>query len=272
MKLSNIKYMIWAAVAGACFCACSDIKVDDRYLSVDSVVPERAVLIEDFTGQNCVNCPAAHEVIELLVDQYGDKVIPVSIHCGGFGVSVDLTRYPNYIGLMEAEGTELNDRYHITEWPKGVIDGQGGAVNPDEWAARVREDLSKPSTVNIEVEAVYNPLNNKVDISSTFHPTADFDGRISIWVTESDIVAFQRDKDKGRIPDYVHNNVFRATLTGIEGERYKLKANIYATDERSFEVIDSDKQKWNPDNLAVVVFLSDEQGVVQAAKANVVTN
>ncbi len=273
MNISIIKKTAFFLLLGGLSSACTDIKEADRYIAVDSVVPERAVLLEDFTGQRCVNCPAAHGTIELLEEQYGDKFIPVSIHGGGFGVSTDMTRFNiNFVCLMEPEGTPLNDRYGIKEWPKGVVNGRGGAVNPDDWTKKVREELERPSSVSINIDAHYVESENKVYVTSTFLPTADFDGRLSVWVLESNIVAFQYDKGNVRIPDYVHNNVFRTTLTGIEGEAYRLKANIHDTDERSFEVRDNEKEKWVPENLSVVVFLADGSGVVQAAKAKVAVN
>ena len=83
------------------FSSCDDIAPDERYIPVEKTNPRRAVLIEDFTGQDCVNCPAAHRIMESLEKQYPENVIPVSIHCGEFGISVDRTRYPAYIGLMQ---------------------------------------------------------------------------------------------------------------------------------------------------------------------------
>ncbi len=43
----------------------------------------RAVLIEDFTGQKCVNCPNGTTLINDIVETYGeDNVIAVGIHSG----------------------------------------------------------------------------------------------------------------------------------------------------------------------------------------------
>lgn len=55
--------------------SCSDIKESDRFITIEGVTAERVVLLEDFTGQNCVNCPAAHQEIDALVKQYGDALV-----------------------------------------------------------------------------------------------------------------------------------------------------------------------------------------------------
>ena len=43
--------------------ACSNIDESERFIYVPPIDAQRAVLIEDFTGQACVNCPAASDVI-----------------------------------------------------------------------------------------------------------------------------------------------------------------------------------------------------------------
>lgn len=263
--------LLGAVLAASVLTACDEIKEDDRYIAVEGVTPVRSVLIEDFTGQNCVNCPASHAVIEKLVEQYGDKVIPVSIHAGGFGVSVESSRLPSYVGLMQPEGNTLNDRYGINEWPKGVINGRGGAKNPDEWAAAVRDEIAKDSPLAIEVEARYNAESNSIEIETSVIPHSDLNAKLKIWVTESNIVAFQRDINLGRIPDYVHNHVYRASVTALDGDPVSLRSNYHSTLNHSIAVRDNDKEKWDVNSLSIVAFIADESGVLQAASTKVIT-
>ena len=49
--------------------ACSHIDEDEQLIYVKPAPVERCVLIEDFTGQRCVNCPNAAEEIEKLIEQ-----------------------------------------------------------------------------------------------------------------------------------------------------------------------------------------------------------
>ena len=63
--------------------ACDEVSTDERLTYVEPPEVGRAVLIEDYTGQYCVNCPRATEEIERLVEQYGDSVVvAVAIHSG----------------------------------------------------------------------------------------------------------------------------------------------------------------------------------------------
>ena len=48
----------------------------------DSIV--RQVLIEEFTGVRCVNCPEGSIAIENLLEAYDEQLVAISIHSGFF--------------------------------------------------------------------------------------------------------------------------------------------------------------------------------------------
>ena len=88
--------------------ACSHIDEDEQLIYVKPAAVERCVLLEDFTGQRCVNCPMAADEIHKLQEQYGeDVVIAVSIHSGPLGFHTN----PRFYGLA----TDLGDAYY-THW------------------------------------------------------------------------------------------------------------------------------------------------------------
>lgn len=244
--------------------ACNDIDEANRYIQADSVKPMRAVLIEDFTGQNCVNCPSAHKTIELLSEQYGDAIIPVAIHAGGFGVPVG---YRFYTGLMQPEGDTYNDAWGINEWPKGVINRRGAALTPDEWAQTVRQELETPTTLAISADATCS--NNKININLEFRPTDDVNGNLQVWITEDKIIARQESLE-GRIKEYEHNHVYRASVNGVGGEPIALEANIHRNVTMSCDVRNNDGEVWNTENLSVVAFVYNSNGVLQATRCQVV--
>lgn len=261
-----MKQLFFSLMAMIALCGCSDVDSDDRFIAVEGVTPERTILIEDFTGQNCVNCPAAHEVLDQLVEQYPDNIIPVSIHAGKFSVPVDRTRYPDYVGLMQPEGDGMAGRWGITAFPKGVINRTGTAIEVDAWASAVRDQLAIPSNVDIELEAALD--GNEIAITATLKPQADIKATLHVWVIENGIVAFQRDTNS-RIPDYVHNNVYRCSVNGIDGQGVDLTAHVYNTVTLRQAVRDTETEKWNTTNLDIVAFLETSSGVLQAAKTHV---
>jgi hypothetical protein len=55
---------------------------------VDVTSQQRQVLIEEFTGVRCVQCPAGAAEIETLLALHGDQLVAVAIHAGDFFASL----------------------------------------------------------------------------------------------------------------------------------------------------------------------------------------
>lgn len=251
---------------GAALAACDTIPADDRYIEVEAVKVERTVLLEDFTGQNCVNCPAAHKIIEALEEQYGNNFIAVSIHAGPFGIAADNKRYT---GLMQEEGQIYNDRYGIVDYPQGVLDGRLPVLNADQWAAAVYDEIAVKTPVSIELDPVLDPASDLIGVACSVSSSEAVEGSLVVWIVESGIVARQEDVNEGRIPDYVHNNVFRACVNGIDGAAMAAGPSGSFDASYTIAVKNTDTEKWNVGNLAVVAFVRTSAGVLQAASAKV---
>ena len=72
----NVKTSILTALLTLTMSACSHIDESDRLIYVKPADVKRRVLLEDFTGQRCVNCPKASDEIKALQEQYGeDRII-----------------------------------------------------------------------------------------------------------------------------------------------------------------------------------------------------
>lgn len=252
-----------AALAPLMLGACDQISPDERYIEVPPARVERAVLLEDFTGQGCVNCPAAHRAIEGLENQYGSNLVAVSIHAGKFAVAADNKRYT---GLMQPEGQVYNDRYGIDEYPKGAIDGRG-PLNSDQWAAAVYEAVSRPTPLEISLAAATD--GDRVAVSCVLESSEELAGDLVVWIVESGIVARQEDETLGRIPEYVHNNVFRACVNGIDGVPVSLVPGEPLEADYSAEVRKTDTEKWDTGRLSVVAFVRKGTAVAQAARCRV---
>ncbi len=266
MTKMKSKFLYSLAALGLVMAGCNEIPADDRYIEVEAVKVERTVLLEDFTGQGCVNCPAAHKIIEALEEQYGDGFIAVSIHAGPFGVSADNKRYT---GLMQADGQIYNDRYGIVDYPQGVIDGKLPPLDADKWATAVYDEISVKTPVSISLQAAVDAASGEISVDCTVESSEAVSGNLVLWMVESGIVARQEDINEGRINDYVHNNVFRACINGLDGVAMSAAPQEDFTATYSIPVKNTETEKWNVDNLAVVAFVKTQAGVVQAAKCNV---
>lgn len=255
--------------------ACSNIDEDERLIYVEPAEVNRPVLIEDFTGQACVNCPNATAAIHELQETYGEEnVIAVAIHCGPFA------HLRSNIGnaFLSDLGTKLGDEYY-THWnieaQPGVKINRGAPIyDTNQYAAAVANELKKTSTVHFDaVEFSNNAV--LVDLSSSDR----VEGRLQVWIVEDSINAKdpqtkyqQFMPDGSRRQDYVHNHVFRASLTNdAYGEPVTLEAGNKSYTQVFYlqgnEALDNFEHLWQKQNLSAVVFFwNEQQGVMQAIR------
>lgn len=261
---------------GLAFTACDDVKEGDRYIYLGELKAERNVLIEDFTGQFCSNCPDAHHIIEQLEAQYGnDKVIAVSIHCGGLGLSKQYTDFPSErIGLMTEEGNTIMSTYGIKEWPMGSVNMQK-ATDRFQWAGQVRTALETPTDVNINLTVGFeadksDPKVGTISMKADVMSSSDRNAKVQFWVVESGIVAQQRLENGTTDNNYVHNNVFRGMAYDLNGYAVDFKAGIEQTVETSMEAVWNGQEHWQVENLAVVAIVFDGSGVLNVVRKPVI--
>lgn len=266
--IKNLLYAAGTAVAVS-FASCDNIDEKDRYVEVEPVTASRSVLVEEFSGEKCVNCPTGAETLHEIQETYGaDKVIVVTIHAGTFGVRPGENK--NFAGLVTDQGEQLCSQYGITAFPSAVIDRTGGdKQNIDGWLTFINTALGIPSYLNLEAEAAYDGETGIIDIKVTGSATNDIAGNLHVWITEDGIIGAQRNPTGKYDMEYVHNHIFRTAVDGIEGTPVS-----YPFDETPVENTFSVKcdEIWNADNLNVVVFVDNANGVAQATTTRVEIN
>jgi len=111
------------------------------------------VMVEDFTGHKCGTCPAAHRVLDDLVDVYGEKLVPMAIHAGWFAQVT--TDYPE--DFQTTEGTTIFNDFNIQNTPFGMVNRtpyQGELVlTKDKWGSAIQNILdSTELRIGIDIE------------------------------------------------------------------------------------------------------------------------
>ena len=254
-------YLTILALAALMFVACDEIDQADRLTYVEPPEVSRAVLIEDFTGQYCVNCPRATEEIERLVEEYGDTaVIAVAIHSGPFSKSQGV-----FTPLYTAQGDEYFNHWGLSAQPVGLVDRLFSSYPFDftDWAGAVNYELGIKAPVSIGVDAFLND-NDEVDASVEVIglDSAMVKGKLQLWMVEDSIDSFQLLPGGSREEHYNHMHVFRAALNGAWGDDLSVNHGEVFQKNYTFPWDAS----WNPDHCAIVTFVYDENGVKQVIK------
>lgn len=261
---SIIHSALLAAVALLGLTACSNIDESERLVYVKPEVQGRNILIEDFTGQNCVNCPKATAIIEQLQEQYGaDTIIAVSIHCGYFGVH----NSDKDLGLATDLGDTYYNHWQVESQPSGLIDRSDGLLAMDDWIGKTAYDLKEAAQINISLANTYHSASNTVDITTELvgSGSTTINGKLQLWVTEDSINAYQLMPDGSRNDAYIHNHVLRAAVNGTWGDDVTVAPGQSLA--KSYEMkLDS---SWKANHLYIVAFVYDEDGVKQVVRKKV---
>ena len=268
MKLKNIFLGVATAAMAMAAASCSNIDEGDRLIYVKPAEVGRAVLIEDLTGQRCINCPTGTDIINGIIQTYGeDNVIAVGIHSGPLGFTGNSKR----VGLM----TDTGDEYY-KYWANGTNLGQPSAIfnrkkgpsdNLNNWAAEVGLIISEKANLSIDITNAYDAKKRELTTKvGAFGVNGTVNGKLQVWIVEDGIKAMQMMPDGSANQEYIHNHVFRAAVNGTWGEEVTVKEGETTSKDYSYVL----PETWNADNISVVAFVYNGKGVENVAKKHIV--
>lgn len=270
MKLKNIFLGVATATMAMAAASCSNIDEGDRLIYVKPAEVGRAVLIEDLTGQRCINCPTGTDIITGIIKTYGeDNVIAVGIHCGPLGFAGNSKR----VGLK----TDTGDEYY-THWANGTNLGQPSAIfnrkkgkgpidNLNNWAAEVGLIISEKANLSVNIANAYDAKTRKLTTKvGAFGVNGTVSGKLQVWIVEDGIKAMQLMPDGSANQEYIHNHVFRAAVNGTWGEDITVKEGETTSNDYSYVL----PETWNADNISVIAFVYNGNGVENVAKKHIV--
>ena len=263
MKLTHIYNKVALfAVAALSFTACNDVDEEDRFIYVEPKPISKNILIEDFTGQYCKNCPTATEAIEKLQETYGaEHIIAVGIHSGpqGRGTSLYTDVGQHYFETC---------KFPIIGQPAGVIDRrekvEGGVYS--SWLTPVAEALRLSSPLEMAATTSYDETTRTVSINVNAKGVLDVVGKLQLWLVEDNVVDYQIMPDNSFNINYVHNHVFRTAVNGQDGEDFTLAWDESKTVTNTYTL----DAGWKAEDMSVVAFVYNDSGVQQVIKVPVI--
>lgn len=239
--------------------SCDSVSEPDRFIPVESIKAQRVVLVEEYTGQLCTNCPDGHEAIHNILNVYPETVIAVGIQCSSLAI------WEAQGGLKNETGEEYYKAAGSPALPSAVINKNTAPLQVSDWASTIVNIMKLETPLKLEVSADYADDLKTFDVNVEMDSSQDLVGKLQVWVVEDDIVAYQLDHGNN-VFDYVHNHVFRAAVNGTWGQEQEL----LAYEKQSVSYNGTVSEGWNPEHLYIVAFVyNDADGVVQAAKCQI---
>ncbi|PHN08082.1 Omp28 family outer membrane lipoprotein [Flavilitoribacter nigricans] len=262
--------------------ACEEIPPEirpakDGETPIETPVSEqkRQVLIEEFSGVRCVNCPAGSDAIQVLLDIYGPQLVPVNIHAGFFAEPYPESRYDLQTqagyGILEYLGQPLG-------FPTAVINrkqfpGEDNLqLTQRSWAGRIAEELLEAPTVKIDIRKDFAVTDRLLLVNVDLYFEADIaaeDVRLSVYITENGIEDFQLTPE-GKVGNYEHLHVLREVLTDVRGDRLTETIRAGTMLNRRFTIVLP--EAWRAENCEIVALVhqdGDSKKVLQAHRSSV---
>lgn len=226
------------------------------------VAVQKNVLLEDYTGVRCTNCPAAGEMALELQKQYGHNVIVLGVHSGF--LSAPIGGYPNF---KTKEGDEWYNFFGFDSNPIGTINRKFNsgsyAFNSPEWGDAIAATLQEEAVVEMTPIVNYDESNRELEInvfSKFLTEMIDTTYRLTVCIMEDSIVGKQLTPD-GDDLDYVHRHVFRETINGTWGE------SLNGTDENPLVIAPKEmiiksysvklNETYNADQCYVIAYVAN---------------
>ena len=271
MKLYT-RYTILSALALILMVSCKPMPESERLIPNEiETTKGRSVLIEDYSGVGCVNCPGAAHTISEAAKAHGNKVVIVALHGLNKGIGTRPKEDPK--GLYCTEAATYLERLQLNSLPVATFNrrslasngGKAYSSSAPQWPAEMQAVRELPQLYKIDLQV--SESNCKVTAQCTAtalegaEVATDAELYLQLWLIEDNIIAPQHFAS-GLKEDHQHNHIFRQTLNGIDGEAYQLGKSYDKTSAIEREVI-------NPDHCSVVAILYDHKTgeVYEVAKA-----
>jgi thiol-disulfide isomerase/thioredoxin len=224
------------------------------------IVRYRKVLIEEFTGAQCTNCPLGHRRLAELASVFGDSVVVVSIHAGDFARPDARKGYP--VDLRTAAGEELNSRFRVFAYPAAVInrtkiDGTSYVVGVQNCGTALNTQLRTTTPIAIKTRALCDTLRNELAVQVWLELMSDvpYPLNIGYYIIEDSIVAPQLDNGT-YVPEYIHRHVLRDAPLGAYGAPLITAPATAGTRLERTYTYNLQQASWNRHHLEVVVFIA----------------
>ena len=231
-NMKNSSLFIFSIFVAFTFAACDEI-TGPYTEEVNVTEGGRKILLEDFTGHECGNCPYGGLEAIKLDSIYKGRVIVVATHCSFFADTNKNGKFS--YNFKTAVGDELDQFFNIETagLPKGMVNRQAKdgdysifsnrLLNYTAWSSSIAMELNKTAAVNLSLSKNYDTLsrNLNLEVEIEYLEKGNINQQLVVYLVEDSIINWQ--KWYGHIPedvpDFAHRHVLRKSLNGTWGDR-----------------------------------------------------
>ena len=232
------------------------------------------ILLEDYTGHTCGNCPAAaRDLYNNIKPTYGDKLITIGVHANFFAEPCPPHSRPpgapagSYSDDFRTQAGE--DWYTFFQFysnPLGMVNRKdytsGNEIKTESsWNGEIASIINDTPKVAINISNVYNTSTRQLQTSCQAKFLSQVAGnyKLTVVLTEDSIVTWQLD-DAAADPNdsnYVERHVLRGSLNGSFGELIDSASVFNAGSTYTKQYTTTLNSGWNANHVYVIAFLFD---------------
>lgn len=260
MKLT--KYTLMMAIgASLALTSCEDVSEADRYIPYEKPDASKNLLIMEFTGMRCVNCPKGAEAVHDITEALDGKAVAICLHPtlpdgpGNFTLPID------GLDLRSDVATDIYNEFH-PNFPAAMFDFGDISTNVRRWSGVAMKAFAVPSPLNVEVTTDYDESTRKVKAhyKVTFVDNYTDELNLTMYLTEDGIIGTQEGPSGVTYENYTFNHVLRGSFNGTWGESIGSGFTILQEVEGEYEL--TLKEGWKAENCNVACFVGQPKGTV----------
>ena len=231
------------------------------------------VLIEDFTGHRCNNCPNAASLLQGLEQANPGRVFGVGVHTSPVGASsfqeVLLPDYPTVLfnDLAYEIGIHFGSKPGTSFLgnPSGTVNRQlNGTDNtsaPPTWNSKTTVELNKPLRVNIQSHTNYFASTRgsflHVEVDKVDNNLTN-DLAVVVYVCEDSLIAPQLMPNLTRNATYVHRDIMRDCIDGRAFGRVLEASDLGSNGKYYVNYTYKLPNQYDVDNMHYLIYVYDK--------------
>lgn len=228
---------------------------------------KKKVLLVEFTGYRCGQCPPAAELAHKYKEENNGKVILMSVHSGGF--AKPLTAH--FVDFQNADADLLYNICSATNNPAAAVNFKkfaGGSTIVTDFTKsnldpKISDILKEDANISINLKLTKNNNIINLEVKSKYLvASGNSNENLVVYVVEDSIVSWQLDyridTNNSWLDEYEHNSVLRSSLNGVVGE--SLASGLIAKDTefiKSF-IYSADVSKVNLNKIRFIACVIDK--------------
>lgn len=257
-----IKKILTILITTAALTSCQDTiePGEERYTPTDEIRGARTVLIEEYTGVECKNCPVGHELLRT-IENYCNTPENLAKGAGVIAVGIHIPAYGDAVadgGFVTPEAATLAPNQYVA--PTAKVNRNTDVLGTQKWLSAVVSEITQEPKVTFSTVAA-TVADGKISVSGNVDVLAKLsDPMLHVWIVEDDIIDWQLQPNGEYEEFYKHHAVYRGAVTPLAGQPLA---------DEAFTLTDYTlAPNWVVENLRVVVFVTDGQ-VLNATQTSI---